>query len=75
MLTAVTLFFDIFNYSVCLFCSHIVVNIIEFDANVIQVRGLATLKPDLIHHSLLKKMPVHFRNMPAIFHSFDVYAI
>ena len=35
---------DIFTFYVCLFCSHIVVNIMEFDAPVIQVRGLASYK-------------------------------
>ena len=44
MLTAVTLFYDIFTYYVCLFYSHIVVNIIELYATVIQVRGLASYK-------------------------------
>ena len=39
-----TFIFEIFTYYVCLFWSHIDVNIIEFDATVIQVRGLATLK-------------------------------
>ena len=51
--------FDNFTYYVCLFCSHIVVNIMKFDATVIQVRGLAiSYKPGLIHHFLQQKMPV-----------------
>ena len=43
MLTAV-LQFVMFTYYVCLFCSHIVVNIIEFDSTIIQVRGLASFE-------------------------------
>ena len=34
----------LFTYHVCLFCSSIVVNIMEFDATVIPVRGLASYK-------------------------------
>ena len=47
MLTALPLFFDIFTYYVCLFCSHIVVDIMEFDATVIQMRSLASFKTRL----------------------------
>ena len=43
MLTAVPLFFDIFTYCVCLFCSRIGDNIMEFES-VIQMRGLAGYK-------------------------------
>ena len=43
---------------VCLFCSHIDPNIMEFNAIVIQVRGLLGIKPGLIHHCLHKKMSV-----------------
>ena len=45
MLTAVLLFLTILH--VCLFCSHFAVNIMEFYANVIQVRGLASYKTRL----------------------------
>ena len=44
MLTAVPLFFDIFTYCVCLFCARIGDTIMEFDATVIQERGLASYK-------------------------------
>ena len=37
-------YFDIFTYYICLFCSNIVFNIIEFYSTVIQVRGLASYK-------------------------------
>ena len=50
MFTVVPIF-DIFTYYTCLFCSHIVVNIMEFDATVIQVRGL-------FNNFRHKKMPV-----------------
>ena len=39
-----TLICDICTYCVCLFSSQIVVNIMEFDATVIPVRGLASFK-------------------------------
>ena len=40
MLTIVP-YFDILTHYVCLFCAHIVVNIMVLDVTGIQVRGLA----------------------------------
>ena len=53
-MTAVPLFLTFFTYYVCLFCSHIVVNIMEFYANVIQVRVLASYNTSYFLH---RKMP------------------
>ena len=48
MVTAVSVF-TLFTYDACLFCLHIVVNIMEFYATFIQGRGLVAIKLDLIH--------------------------
>ena len=44
MLTGVSLILKYLPIKSVLFCSHIVVNIMEFYATVIQVRGLASYK-------------------------------
>lgn len=58
MLTAVLIFLNIFTYCFRSFCSHIGVNVMKFYTSVVQTRGLAYLKPGLIHHFLHMKITV-----------------
>ena len=44
------------------------INIMKFDAAVIQVRGP-------IHHFLHNKTPVQIRNMAVVVHLFDVFEL
>ena len=62
-------YFNIFTYYVCLFCSRFVVNIMKFDANVIQVRNLASYKTRSNPPFCTKE------NMTVVIHSFDVFQL
>ena len=64
---------DPFTYYVCLFCSHIVDNIMEFNATVIQASGKLAIKPASIHHFLQKKIPVPSQECDIVSHSFDMF--
>ena len=64
--------FDIFAYYVYMFYSHIVVNIVEFHATVIQVRGIASHKSTIFY---IRKWLYQVRNMTVLIHSFDVFEV
>ena len=55
--TVLTAVLDIFTYYICLICSHIVLNLMEFYATVIQVRGLPIATEPGFFFSIFKIQP------------------
>ena len=64
-----------FTYFVCLFCSHVVVSIMEFDATVVHVRGLASCNTRFNPPFYIGKWLYKVRNMTAVIYLFDVFAL
>ena len=68
--------FDMFTNYVCfLFCSHIVLNIMEFYAIVIQLRGSSSYKTWFNPPFYIRKGLYQVKNMTIVVHSFDEFEL
>ena len=66
-------FYDFTFCNVCLFCSHVVFKIMEFNATDIQMRGLSDYWNSFNSPSSTRKYPYQVRHKTVVINSFDVF--